>query len=53
MPSWTNATPSAVEPTAHGVLRPAETTRVANLRREAPVSDVLQPFVERTAGAGR
>jgi AraC-like DNA-binding protein len=29
------------------VLRPVETARVANLRREAPVSDVLQPFVER------
>jgi AraC-like DNA-binding protein len=45
--SWTNATASAVEPTARGVLRPLETARVANLRREAPVSDVLQPFVER------
>jgi AraC-like DNA-binding protein len=45
--SWTNATVSAVEPTARGVLRPAETAQVANLRREAPVSDALQPFVER------
>jgi AraC-like DNA-binding protein len=29
------------------VLRPAETTRVANLHRGAPVAEVLQPFVER------
>jgi AraC-like DNA-binding protein len=29
------------------VLRPAETQRVADLRREAPVSPVLEPFVER------
>jgi AraC-like DNA-binding protein len=43
--SWTNAT--AVEPTARGVLRPAETAQAAGLRREAPVSAVLQPFVER------
>ena len=45
MPSWTNAT--AVDPTRRGVLRPVETARVANLRREAPVSEVLRPFVER------
>ena len=47
MSSWTNATASTVEPTARGVLRPVETARVANLRREAPVSGPLQPFVER------
>src|SRR5919202_5813258 len=47
MGSWTNATAPVVEPTARGLLRPAETTRVANLRREAPVSEVLRPFVER------
>jgi hypothetical protein len=29
------------------VLRPAETAQVAALRREAPVAEVLQPFVER------
>ena len=44
MPSWTNATASE---TASGLLRPAETRRVADLRREAPVSPVLAPFVER------
>jgi AraC-like DNA-binding protein len=44
VPSWTNATAS--EPVS-GVLRPAETRRVADLRREAPVSPVLAPFVER------
>jgi AraC-like DNA-binding protein len=43
--SWTNAT--AAEPTARGVLRPAETARVADLRREAPVAEALRPFVER------
>ncbi len=44
MPSWTNATVSGP---VSGVLRPAETQRVAGLRREAPVSPVLAPFVER------
>ena len=44
MPSWTNATVSAP---ASGLLRPAETQRVADLRREAPVSPALAPFVER------
>ena len=44
MPSWTNATVSGP---ATGLLRPAETQRVADLRREAAVSPVLQPFVER------
>ena len=42
MPSWTNATGPA-----SGLLRPAETARVAALRRDAPVSPVLTPFVER------
>ena len=44
MPSWTNAT---VSPTTRGVLRPDETRRVADLRRDAPVADALTPFVER------
>jgi AraC-like DNA-binding protein len=44
VPSWTNATES---PTTRGVLRPAETARVAGLRRDAPVSPTLAPFVER------
>ena len=44
MPSWRNATVSGP---ATGLLRPAETQRVADLRREAAVSPVLQPFVER------
>ncbi len=44
MPSWRNAT---VPPTARGVLRPGETTQAAGLRRDAPVSPVLAPFVER------
>ncbi len=42
MPSWTNATGPA-----SGLLRPAETAREAGLRRDAPVSPVLAPFVER------
>ncbi|WP_448641979.1 helix-turn-helix domain-containing protein [Geodermatophilus sp. URMC 63] len=43
MPSWTNAT----APTTRGVLRPAATARVADLRRDAPVHPALEPFVER------
>jgi AraC-like DNA-binding protein len=44
VPSWTNATaPGPVS----GVLRPRETERVADLRREAPLSPALAPFVER------
>jgi AraC-like DNA-binding protein len=43
--SWTNAT--AAEPTTRGLLHPAETARVAELRREAPVAAALRPFVER------
>ncbi len=48
MASWKNATGS-VRPdlTRSGVLRPEETARVADLRRDAPVSPALQPFVER------
>jgi AraC-like DNA-binding protein len=47
--SWKNATGSVgtADPTRSGVLRPAETARVADLRRDAPVSPELQPFVER------
>ncbi len=49
MGSWKNATGSVgtVDPTRSGVLRPLETARVADLRRDAPVSPELQPFVER------
>jgi AraC-like DNA-binding protein len=43
--SWKNATAPAG--TTRGLLRPAETEREAALRRDAPVSDVLTPFVER------
>lgn len=45
MPSWTNATAPAG--TTRGVLRPAETQRVAALRRDSTVDPVLRPFVER------
>ncbi|HSK28146.1 MAG TPA: helix-turn-helix transcriptional regulator [Jiangellales bacterium] len=52
MPSWTNATGSGtaeLDATAgtKGVLRPEETTRLADLRRDHPVDPALQPFVER------
>src|SRR5687768_3901962 len=49
MGSWKTATGSVgtADPTRSGVLRPAETARVADLRRDAPVSPELQPFVER------
>jgi len=43
--SWTNAT--APEVAGRGVLRPAETARLTDLRREYPVAPELQPFVER------
>jgi AraC-like DNA-binding protein len=43
--SWKNATPSVA--TTRGVLRPAETVRTADLRRDHPVSPELRPFVER------
>lgn len=42
MGSWTDATDSA-----RGVLRPAETAAVADLRRDHPVDEALRPFVER------
>jgi AraC-like DNA-binding protein len=47
--SWRNATGSvrSADPTRSGVLRPEETARVTDLRRDAPVSPGLQPFVER------
>jgi hypothetical protein len=41
VPSWTNATGPA-----SGLLRPAETARETGLRRDAPVSPALAPFVE-------
>jgi AraC-like DNA-binding protein len=49
VPSWTNATGPAVtaDPTRSGLLHPGETVEVAGLRRDAPVSEVLRPFVER------
>jgi AraC-like DNA-binding protein len=37
----------AADLTRSGVLHPEETTRVADLRRDAPVSPELRPFVER------
>jgi AraC-like DNA-binding protein len=43
--SWKNATTSPV--TERGVLRPAETERTAQLRRDSAVSPALAPFVER------
>jgi AraC-like DNA-binding protein len=48
VPSWTNAT-TVPERTAStkGVLRPATTARVADLRRDHPVDEALRPFVER------
>lgn len=42
MPSWRNATR-----TPRGVLRPDETARHTELRREHPVAPALVPFVER------
>jgi AraC-like DNA-binding protein len=47
--SWKNATGSGslIEPTARGVLRPAETAATAGLRRDTVVSPALAPFVER------
>src|SRR5688500_18637165 len=49
MGSWKNATIPArgADPTRSGLLRPGETAEVADLRRDAPVSPELQPFVER------
>jgi AraC-like DNA-binding protein len=45
--SWKNATTLDRAATLRGVLRPAETARQADLRRDAPVSEGLRPFVER------
>jgi AraC-like DNA-binding protein len=48
--SWKNATGSSVldrAATLRGILRPAETAERADLRRDAPVSEPLRPFVER------
>ena len=45
MRSCTNATP--VPAPVKGLLRPAHTTRVVDLRRDHPVSPRLRPFVER------
>ena len=52
MESWTNATGSLAtgfDATAStkGVLRPEETEELANLRRDHPVAEDLQPYVER------
>jgi AraC-like DNA-binding protein len=48
--SWKNATGSSTldrAATLRGILRPAETAERADLRRDAPVSEGLRPFVER------
>jgi len=45
--SWKNATTLDRAATLRGVLRPAETAEQAGLRRDAPVSEGLRPFVER------
>jgi AraC-like DNA-binding protein len=45
--SWKNATALDRAATLRGILRPAETTARADLRRDAPVSEALRPFVER------
>jgi AraC-like DNA-binding protein len=50
--SWTNATGSvatgfAATASTTGVLRPGETEQLANLRRDHPVAEDLQPYVER------
>lgn len=51
MASWTKATGTtatpAADPTRRGLLHPAETEQAADLRRDAPVAEALQPFVER------
>ena len=50
MGSWKNATGSATldrVQTLRGILHPAETAERAELRRDAPVSEPLRPFVER------
>jgi AraC-like DNA-binding protein len=45
--SWKNATVLDRAATLRGILRPAETVERAGLRRDAPVSEPLRPFVER------
>jgi AraC-like DNA-binding protein len=45
--SWKNATVLDRAATLRGILRPAETAERAALRRDAPVSEPLRPFVER------
>jgi AraC-like DNA-binding protein len=45
--SWKNATTLDRAATLRGILRPAETAEQADLRRDAPVSEALRPFVER------
>jgi AraC-like DNA-binding protein len=45
--SWKNATVLDRVATLRGILRPAETVERADLRRDAPVSEPLRPFVER------
>jgi AraC-like DNA-binding protein len=45
--SWRNATGIDRAATLRGILRPAETVARAGLRRDAPVSEPLRPFVER------
>jgi AraC-like DNA-binding protein len=45
--SWRNATALDRATTLRGILRPAETSARADLRRDAPVSEPLRPFVER------
>ena len=47
MSSWKNATVLDRAATLRGILRPAETVKRAGLRRDAPVSEPLRPFVER------
>ena len=47
MPSWKNATTLDRAATLRGILHPAETAEHADLRRDAPVSEPLRPFVER------
>ncbi len=47
MASWKNATSVDRAATLRGLLRPAETAELADLRRDAPISGELRPFVER------
>ena len=47
MGSWRNATVLDRAATLRGILHPAETAEHADLRRDAPVSGPLRPFVER------